>query len=373
MVSLAAGITTGFLEERLPAGTAVVRVMPNTPALVDEGMAAVSPGQHCDEVHLSEAEELLRSCGKVLRIAEKHLDAVTAISGSGPAYIFYVVEAMIEAGVLLGMPRTTSTELVVQTLYGAATMLKETGQHPTVLREQVSSPGGTTMAALRQLDDHKVRAAFVTAMEAAAERSKQLAVGKHLSSRPVTLPGWSLTTGNAWSTPSGVSVERPRPASARRGLAPYGVCMSEINVRALGEEDWQQYRDIRLTALQESPEAFVATDAQEEALDEQGRGASACAGRADWSPSATDHRWELSASGRATPTIPAPVSCSACGSHRRHGAPALPGSWLRQAPPRPLRMGTATWATGSARTTAGPWPLPAASVSARRAPADRCG
>ena len=177
VVSLAAGITTGFLEERLPAGTAVVRVMPNTPALVDEGMAAVSPGQHCDEVHLREAEELLRSCGKVLRVAEKHLDAVTAISGSGPAYIFYVVEAMIEAGVLLGMPRTTSTELVVQTLYGAATMLKETGQHPTVLREQVSSPGGTTMAAVRQLDDHKVRAAFVTAMEAASERSKQLASG----------------------------------------------------------------------------------------------------------------------------------------------------------------------------------------------------
>jgi pyrroline-5-carboxylate reductase len=177
VVSLAAGITTGFLEERLPAGTAVVRVMPNTPALVDEGMAAVSPGQHCDEVHLIEAEELLRSCGKVLRVAEKHLDAVTAISGSGPAYIFYVVEAMIEAGVLLGMPRTTSTELVVQTLYGAATMLKETGQHPTVLREQVSSPGGTTMAAVRQLDDHKVRAAFVTAMEAASERSKQLASG----------------------------------------------------------------------------------------------------------------------------------------------------------------------------------------------------
>jgi pyrroline-5-carboxylate reductase len=177
VVSLAAGITTAFLEERLPVGTAVVRVMPNTPALVDEGMAAVSPGLHCDEVHLSEAEELLRSCGKVLRVAEKHMDAVTAISGSGPAYIFYVVEAMIEAGVLLGMPRTTSTELVVQTLYGAATMLKETGLHPTVLREQVSSPGGTTMSALRELDDHKVRAAFVTAMEAAAQRSRQLASG----------------------------------------------------------------------------------------------------------------------------------------------------------------------------------------------------
>ena len=106
---------------------------------------------------------------------EKLQDAVTAISGSGPAYIFYVVEAMIEAGVVLGMPRATATQLVVQTLYGAATMIKETGQHPTVLREQVTSPGGTTAAALRELDDHKVRAAFITAMEAAANRSRELA------------------------------------------------------------------------------------------------------------------------------------------------------------------------------------------------------
>ena len=177
VVSLAAGITTATIEAALPPGTPVVRVMPNTPALVDQGMAAVSPGEHCDDAHLAEAEELLRACGKVIRLPEKHLDAVTAISGSGPAYIFYVVEAMIEAGVLLGLPRDTSTELVVQTLYGAATMLKETGTHPTVLREQVSSPAGTTMAALRQLDDHKVRAAFLTAMEAARDRSRELASG----------------------------------------------------------------------------------------------------------------------------------------------------------------------------------------------------
>jgi pyrroline-5-carboxylate reductase len=177
VVSLAAGITTEFLESRLPGGSSVVRVMPNTPALVDEGMAAVSAGKHCDASHLAEAADLMRSCGKVVEVAEKHQDAVTAISGSGPAYIFYVVEAMIEAGVVLGLPRATSTELVVQTLYGAATMIKETRQHPTVLREQVTSPGGTTAAALRQLDDHKVRAAFITAMEAAAERSHQLASG----------------------------------------------------------------------------------------------------------------------------------------------------------------------------------------------------
>ena len=177
VVCIAAGITTGFVEARLPDGVAVVRVMPNTPALVDEGMAAVSPGAHCDDSHLERAEAMLRATGRVVRLPEYHQDAVTAISGSGPAYIFYVVEAMIEAGVLLGLPRATSSELVVQTLYGAATMLRETGEHPTVLREQVSSPAGTTMAALRQLDDHKVRAAFLTAMEAARDRSRELSSG----------------------------------------------------------------------------------------------------------------------------------------------------------------------------------------------------
>jgi pyrroline-5-carboxylate reductase len=177
VVSLAAGITTDFIETRLPEGSSVVRVMPNTPALVDQGMAAISGGRHCDEGHLAEASSLLAATGKVIEVPEKLQDAVTAISGSGPAYIFYVVEAMIEAGVVLGMPRTMATELVVQTLYGAATMIRETGQHPTVLREQVTSPGGTTAAALRELDDHKVRAAFISAMEAAAIRSRELSGG----------------------------------------------------------------------------------------------------------------------------------------------------------------------------------------------------
>jgi len=177
VVCIAAGITTSFVEDRLPSGVAVIRAMPNTPALVDEGMSAISPGSHCDERHLARARAMLQATGKVVEVPEYHQDAITAISGSGPAYIFYVVEAMIEAGVLLGLPRATSTELVVQTLYGAATMLKETGEHPTVLREQVSSPAGTTMAALRQLDDHKVRAAFLTAMEAARDRSQQLSSG----------------------------------------------------------------------------------------------------------------------------------------------------------------------------------------------------
>lgn len=177
VVSVAAGIPTAYLESRLPHGSSVVRVMPNTPALVDQGMAAISAGTSCTNDHLAEAESLLASCGRVVQVPEKYQDAVTAISGSGPAYIFYIVESMIEAGVLLGLPRATATELVVQTLFGAATMLRETGDHPTVLRERVSSPGGTTVAAIRQLEDHKVRAAFMTAMEAAAARSAELAAG----------------------------------------------------------------------------------------------------------------------------------------------------------------------------------------------------
>ena len=177
LVSLAAGITTAFIESRVPEGVAVVRVMPNTPALVDEGMAAISPGSHCDEAHLAEAESLMASTGKVLRVPERQMDAVTAISGSGPAYIFFVVESMIEAGVHLGLPRATATDLVVQTVVGSATMLRETGTHPVVLREQVTSPGGTTAAALRELEIHKVRAAFLAAMEAARDRSRALAEG----------------------------------------------------------------------------------------------------------------------------------------------------------------------------------------------------
>jgi pyrroline-5-carboxylate reductase len=175
IVSLAAGVDTASIEERLPEGTAVVRVMPNTPAQVDEGMAAISPGAHSDEEHLARVSELMSATGRVVIVPERYQDAVTAISGSGPAYLFFVVEAMIEAGVHLGLPRDTATELVVQTMLGSAKLLRETGEHPTVLRERVTSPGGTTAAAIRQLEDHKVRAAFITAMESARDRSRELA------------------------------------------------------------------------------------------------------------------------------------------------------------------------------------------------------
>jgi pyrroline-5-carboxylate reductase len=175
VVSLAAGITSAVIESRLADGVPVVRVMPNTPALVDAGMAAVSPGTHCTEEQIEHAMDLLRATGKVIRVPEKLQDAVTAVSGSGPAYLFFVVEAMIEAGVHLGLPRDLSTELVVQTMLGSAKLLRESGEHPTVLRERVTSPGGTTAAALRELEDHKVRAAFLSAMEAARDRSRSLA------------------------------------------------------------------------------------------------------------------------------------------------------------------------------------------------------
>jgi pyrroline-5-carboxylate reductase len=177
VISLAAGITTGFIETHLPDGIPVVRVMPNTPALVDQGMSALSPGAHCDAEHLAHAQALLATTGKVIQVPEGYQDAVTAVSGSGPAYVFYVAEAMIEAGVHLGLPRATSTDLVVQTLYGAATMLKETGTHASILREQVTSPAGTTAAALRILDGERVRAAFIAAMEAARDRSRELSAG----------------------------------------------------------------------------------------------------------------------------------------------------------------------------------------------------
>jgi pyrroline-5-carboxylate reductase len=182
VASFAAGVPTDVIEAHLPSGTPVVRVMPNTPAQVGEGMAAVSAGRHADPDQVDAVAELLAAGGRVTVVAEKYQDAVTAISGSGPAYLFYVVEAMIEAGVHLGLPRQVATELVVQTIYGSAKLLKETGEHPSLLRERVTSPGGTTAAAIRALEDHKVRAAFLGALEAARDRGAELAAATRRSS-----------------------------------------------------------------------------------------------------------------------------------------------------------------------------------------------
>jgi pyrroline-5-carboxylate reductase len=174
VVSVAAGVTTRHIERGLPEGVAVVRCMPNTPALVDEAMTAVAAGAHATEENLVVAESLLGCVGRVVRVPESQLDAVTALSGSGPAYFFYLVEAMIDAGILLGLPRALAAELIVQTAVGAATMLRDTGEHPVQLREAVTSPGGTTIAAIRELEIHGVRAALLAAIEAAAKRSQEL-------------------------------------------------------------------------------------------------------------------------------------------------------------------------------------------------------
>lgn len=175
VVSVAAGLPIAFYEERLPAGTPVVRVMPNTPATVGQGASAISPGSAATEEHLALTERLLAATGLVLRVPERLLDAVTAISGSGPAYVFYLVDALAEAGVLLGLTRAQSLELAVATFRGSAALLSESGEHPVVLRERVSSPGGTTVAGLRELDAHGVRAAVLAAAQAAHDRSRALA------------------------------------------------------------------------------------------------------------------------------------------------------------------------------------------------------
>jgi pyrroline-5-carboxylate reductase len=174
VVSLAAGIPTSYYEKRLATGTPVVRVMSNTPVLVDQAMSALSAGSHAQERHLGTAEELLRPVGKVIRVPESQQDAVTALSGSGPAYFFYLVEAMTDAGILLGLPRAVAADLLVQTALGAAVMLRDSGEHPVKLREAVTSPAGTTINAIRELEKHGVRAALLAAIEAARDRSREL-------------------------------------------------------------------------------------------------------------------------------------------------------------------------------------------------------
>jgi pyrroline-5-carboxylate reductase len=178
VISAAAGIPTPFFEERLAEGIPVVRVMPNTPVLVDEGMSVISAGRHATETHLARTEAIFQPVGKTLRVPEKQQDAATALSGSGPAYFYYLVEAMTDAGILLGLPRAQAHDLIVQSAIGAAVMLRDSGEHPVKLREAVTSPAGTTISAIRELENHGVRAALLSALEAARDRSRELASGQ---------------------------------------------------------------------------------------------------------------------------------------------------------------------------------------------------
>jgi pyrroline-5-carboxylate reductase len=174
VVSVAAGLPCSYYESRLAGGVPVVRVMPNTPATIGRGVSAISAGTSATDEHLAVVEALLRPTGLVVRVPEKDQDAVTAISGSGPAYVFYVIDALAEAGVVLGLSRELATTLAVETVLGSAALVSRTGEHPAVLRERVSSPGGTTVAALHRLDAAAVRAAFVDAALAARARAVEL-------------------------------------------------------------------------------------------------------------------------------------------------------------------------------------------------------
>jgi pyrroline-5-carboxylate reductase len=174
VLSVAAAVQTSTIEKYLPVSVPVVRAMPNTAATVQEGMAGICAGAHADEEHLALAEEVLAHLGAVVRVTEDAMDAVTAVSGSGPAYFALLAEAMIEAGILLGLSREISTQLVVQTMFGTAKLLRDERIHPVELRENVTSPGGTTIRAIRELERAGIRAAFLNAIQAAMERSREL-------------------------------------------------------------------------------------------------------------------------------------------------------------------------------------------------------
>lgn len=192
-VSVAAGVTTAFYEAKLPAGSPVIRVMPNAPVLVGAGISALARGRFASEAHLSEVSELFDSVGGVLSVGESQLDAVTAVSGSGPAYFFLMVEALVDAAVASGLPRPVASDLVVQTMAGSAAMLLErlentqrSGDDAALgagmdtsaaqLRATVTSPGGTTAAGLRELERGGLRAAVADAVVAAKMRSEQLGI-----------------------------------------------------------------------------------------------------------------------------------------------------------------------------------------------------
>ncbi|HEX3899944.1 MAG TPA: pyrroline-5-carboxylate reductase [Mycobacteriales bacterium] len=175
VISIVAGLSCATLEGHLPAGTPVVRVMPNTPALVNEGMSAVAPGINAGEEHLQRAEALLEPVGKVVRVTDDQLDAVTAVSGSGPAYFFYFVEAIIDAGISLGLSATLAKDLAIQTVVGAGVMMRDSGDEPGKLRKNVTSPNGTTAAALRSFDEHDMRESIRAGLEACRDRSREIA------------------------------------------------------------------------------------------------------------------------------------------------------------------------------------------------------
>lgn len=177
IISIAAGITTHFIEKALGKEVSVVRVMPNTPVLVKTGASGLSPGKYAGEQEEAIAEQMMRGVGIVVKVPEEMLDAVTALSGSGPAYIFYIIESLIEAGMEMGLSEDDVRKLVGQTVLGAVRMVMDTGESPQVLRARVTSPGGTTETALKYLEEKGFQKILITAVKEAAIRSKELSTG----------------------------------------------------------------------------------------------------------------------------------------------------------------------------------------------------
>jgi pyrroline-5-carboxylate reductase len=174
LISIAAGVTLAKLENNLPPNARVIRVMPNTPALVGAGASGLAPGKHATAADGELAQRLLSAIGLALPVKENLLDAVTGLSGSGPAYVYQFIEALSDGGVASGLPRDVATKLAAQTVLGAAKMVLETGQHPGALKDQVASPGGTTIEGLHELEKGKLRATVMNAVRAATEKSKKL-------------------------------------------------------------------------------------------------------------------------------------------------------------------------------------------------------
>lgn len=177
VLSIAAGVTIRAIESQLKNEAPVVRVMPNTPCLVGQSAAALAPGSHAGEKHLALAEAIFDSVGLTVRVEEKLMDAVTGLSGSGPAYVYVFLEALSDAGVRMGLPRDVATRLAAQTVKGAAEMALQTGKHPGVLKDMVTSPGGTTIAGLHELERGRLRGTIMNAVEAATKRAKELSNG----------------------------------------------------------------------------------------------------------------------------------------------------------------------------------------------------
>lgn len=178
LISIVAGVPLSQISTFFRKETSLIRVMTNTPCLIKEGMSVISPNSFVSKTQLERARQIFNAVGKVEELPEKYLDAVTGLSGSGPAFFFLIIDAMIEAGVLQGLPRRVARELVIQTMKGSASLIEHTQQHPGLLRDMVTSPGGTTISGIQVMEEYKIRAALLKTIETATQRSKTLGHSK---------------------------------------------------------------------------------------------------------------------------------------------------------------------------------------------------